>query len=90
MSKKKLTPVNRETLKLFISMNYDSLKDFAVANGINPNTFYKYLQGDNTLTEINEKIANILGSAEVDPFVKPTLPVISDDTKLMIAGAAYA
>ena len=80
MARKKIKPVNRITLRAYISYKYESIKAFAEENNFKPQTIRKFLSGDNSLTKVNEEIVKMLLSDNIDPYANP-LPKLEDGDK---------
>jgi hypothetical protein len=84
--KKRLTLVNKDTLRAFVTREYGSFNSFAQAHGLNVGSLYKFMQGDNTLTNVNRKCAEVLADAKVDPFAEYEFPEISPDLRMQLVG----
>ncbi len=84
--KEKLDPVNRITVRALINSKEITIKEFCETHQLNYDSFRRWLSGDNTLTNINKKIYQILIDNNIHPFTDP-LPTISPEIKLQLAGA---
>ena len=60
MANKKFIYLNRKEIKVFIIRNYDNEKQFCKIHKINYLSFRKYMAGDNSLSNINLKIATLI------------------------------